>query len=687
MHQTHVTGLERDPASAPAPLGPDAWLNGSVRLVGWSVAATVLLALVPGTLTGFERSAVGVLVLELLLVGLVLWTNARGRSELATFVLAVNLPLFATALMVITGRGLRDPAALLLPASLVFCGLLLDRRSLVVVTSLTIGCALGVLVADGRGLLPPPPAPTSFLQDLVDSTLILAVTSIGVRQVAGRLRKNHEQLRVQEAALRGSEARYRSLVDLGVDAILVVGPDGHILEANRRAIEITGHAREDLIGRCVQSLFSEEVLRRLPFQVDLVRQGRVVTGERTLTRSDDTALPIEMNTKQMPDGSMQTILRDLSERHQAEAERASLEERLRQAQKMEAVGRLAGGVAHDFNNLLTAITGSVTLALRDPTLPAGPGRWLTEIDKAAWRATALTRQLLAFSRQQVIVPRVVDLRSIVEAATSMLTRVIGEDVRVEVELPDQPCPAMVDPAQMEQVLLNLAANARDAMPGGGRLLLEVGEAAGSVYFSVSDTGIGMAESVKARLFEPFFTTKTGGTGLGLAMVYGAVQQNGGRIEVESRPERGACFRLLFPRASGEPAAAPAAGEPDTPGGSETILLVEDEAAVREVTASELESLGYRVIRCDSAEQALRVAAGHSGGLDLLLTDVVMPGMNSRELRARMAAARPGLRVLFTSGYGEDVIARHGVLHDGTRLIEKPYSRRALAQAVRAALDA
>ncbi len=686
MSPHDVSTLDRNVPNGLAPFGPQTWLYDSVRLVGWAMAATVLLALVPGTVTGFERRAVSVLVLELLLVGLVLWTNGRGRSDLATFLLAVNLPLFAAALMVVTGRGLRDPAALMLPASLVFCGLLLDRRTLVVVTSLTIGCALAVLVADSHGLLPPPPAATSLLQDLVDASLILAVTSVGVRQVAGRLRRNHEQLRAQEAALRGSEARYRGLVELGVDAILAVAPDGHILEANRRAIEITGYAREELIGRRIRSLFSEEGLRRLPLREDLVRQGRIVRAERTLTRSDGSTLPIEMSTKQMPDGSLQTILRDVSERHQAEAERATLEERLRQAQKMEAIGRLAGGVAHDFNNLLTAITGSVTLALRDPNLPAGPGRWLAEIDRAAWRAATLTRQLLAFSRQQLIVPRVVDLRSIVEAATPMLTRVIGEDVSVQVRLPGQPCPAMVDPAQMEQVLLNLAANARDAMPGGGRLSLEVSEAAGSVCVSVGDTGVGMAESVQARLFEPFFTTKPGGTGLGLAMVYGAVQQNGGRIDVDSRPGRGSRFRLVFPRAEGEPATTPAAREPETLGGSETILLVEDEAAVREVTASELESLGYRVIRCEGGEQALSAAA-HSAGLDLLLTDVVMPGMDGRELCARMTAARPGLRVLFTSGYGEEVIARHGVLHDGARLIEKPYSRQALAAAVRAALDA
>jgi CheY-like chemotaxis protein len=366
---------------------------------------------------------------------------------------------------------------------------------------------------------------------------------------------------------------------------------------------------------------------------------------------------------------------------------------------MEAVGRLAGGVAHDFNNLLTAITGSLTLAMRDVGPDARAHRWLKETDKAAWRAASLTHQLLAFSRQQLIAPRVVDLRTLVSGAGSMLARMIGEDVELETRFDEEPCLVEVDPGQLEQVLLNLAANARDAMPDGGTLAIAVSRAAQAatpagrprvegpvVLLTVSDTGHGMSDEVRARIFEPFFTTKAagGGTGLGLAMAYGAVEQNGGFIEVVSTPGSGASFRIVLPMASGERIEAKAK-ETEAPRGTEKVLLVEDEPAVRNVTRAQLESLGYRVIACANAAEALQVVEALSEPVDLLLTDVVMPGMNGRELAARIAERQPGLRVLFTSGYGEEVIARHGVLETGVLLLQKPFALSRLASLVREAL--
>jgi CheY-like chemotaxis protein len=372
---------------------------------------------------------------------------------------------------------------------------------------------------------------------------------------------------------------------------------------------------------------------------------------------------------------------------------------------MEAIGRLAGGVAHDFNNLLTAITGSLTLAMRDVGEGSRARRWLVEVDAAAWRAAALTRQLLAFSRKQIIAPRVVDLREVVEGLRPMLARLIGEDVALHTTLPPEPCRAVVDQGQVEQVLLNLAANARDAMPFGGALALDVGATVVDETFahshpeartgphaviSVKDTGHGMTEEVRTRLFEPFFTTKPAGagTGLGLALVYGAVQQNRGWIEVDSAPGHGTTFRIFLPLVEGA-AAATGAPEVDVSSlrGSETILLVEDEKAVRDVMKEQLESLGYRVVASPDGASAVAAAQAHVGPIDLLVTDLVMPGMNGRELARRLESMRPGLRTLYTSGYGEDVVARHGVLEPGITFVEKPYELPVLARRLRETLDA
>ena len=690
------------PAAAPTDLD----VARSVDFVGRSIVVGLLLVLAREPILGLTSiHAASVLIgMGILVVGGALWLNRLGRTRLAAQILALTLPVLAAGLAIAAGRGFRDPAILMMPASLILCGVLLDRRTLAATTAVTVAATTGVLLADARGLLAGAGGQDTLVGDIMDSLVILGITSVGVGIVAGRLRRGIEQLRGQEAALRASELRYRGLVDLAVDAIVVTTPSEGITEANRRASELTGYTREEILGRPIESLFSPEERLRVPFQYESILRGETVVVERGLTRKDGRVVPVEMSSKRMPDGTNQTILRDVSERHRAEAQRLSLEARLRQAQKMEAVGRLAGGIAHDFNNLLTAITGSLTLALRDIPEASPPRRWLTEVDKSAWRAAALTRHLLAFSRQQVIEPKVLDLRAVVEATGSLVARTIGEDVRLRVRLPDEPCRVEVDHGQMEQIILNLVTNARDAMPDGGQLTLDVGWAmpdhlppAGRpdhggrrlAVLTVSDTGHGMEDDVRARIFEPFFTTKAAGsgTGLGLAMVYGSVEQNGGWIDVESIPGRGSTFRIFLPEARAESKAAAATAPEEALRGTETVLLVEDEQAVREVTAEQLESLGYRVLACASGLEALTVAAGHEGPLHLLLSDVVMPGMNGRQLATRLLEARNGLRVLYTSGYGEDVIARHGVLEEGVFLLEKPYSLLALARQVRRALAA
>jgi PAS domain S-box-containing protein len=694
-------GLQRLLIPRESPDPGDRWTARSVCFVACGAAVAIAASFANAALSG-DAMTLGpnaALGAELALLLGVLWLNRRGAPHAAARTLALSLPLVAAALMLTTGRGFRDVAVLILPASLILCGLLLDRVTLVVVTLLTVACAAVTLLAEAQGWLTGAAA-VAAAAEVVDASIILGMTSLGVGLVAGRLRESHERLRRQEAELRSSEARYRGLIDLAADAIVMSAAGAGIVEANHRASELTGQPRQELLGVPLERLLDADEHACAPFRYDLADQGRIVVSERVLRRADGSRVAVEMSSRRMPDGRYQTILRDVSERRRAEAERAALEARLRQSQKMEAVGRLAGGVAHDFNNLLTAITGSLALALRDVAPEARAHRWLKETDKAAWRAAALTHQLLAFSRQQPIAPRVLDLGAVVAGAGSMLARMIGEDVALSTRLADEPCLVEVDQGQIEQVLLNLVANARDAMPDGGVLTIEVSrsgagaQAAGGapsgpvVVLAVSDSGHGMSEEVRARIFEPFFTTKSAGsgTGLGLAMVYGAVEQNGGTIEVVSTPGRGTCFRILLPEARGQKAVLPAQ-LPDVPRGSESVLLVEDETAVREVTRAQLESLGYRVLSCANAAEALVVAAAHAERLDLLLTDVVMPGMNGRELAARLGERRPGLRVLFTSGYGEEVISRHGVLEPGVLLLEKPYAVPKLATLVRKALEA
>jgi two-component system, cell cycle sensor histidine kinase and response regulator CckA len=692
--QASRTALSRFLALQRIPLeAGERWISRSVCLVSLGIGSGLLMSLLHHVVAGIaNRTYLSVVLGELVVLAIVLALNARGAPKSAARILALSLPLLAGTFMILSRQGFRDVAVLMLPASLILSGLLLDRAGLVASTLLTLACSTLVLLAEGRGVLAST-HPRDVNSDIADASVILAVTGLGVGLVAGRLRASHARLRSQEAELRASEALYRGLVDLAADAIVLSTAATGIVEANRRASELSGYTRDELVSTSLEALFAREELERVPFRHDLADQGQIVVLERLLLRKDRTTVPVEMSSRRMPDGSYQTILRDVSERQKAEAERAVLEARLRQSQKMEAVGRLAGGVAHDFNNLLTAITGSLALALRDVATDSRAHRWLRETDKAAWRAATLTHQLLAFSRQQVIAPRVVDLRAVVQGAGSMLARMIGEDVTLRIRVSDEPCMVEIDQGQIEQVLLNLAANARDAMPDGGTLAIEVHRGKSRltasprrIVLSVTDTGLGMSEDVQARIFEPFFTTKAAGsgTGLGLAMVYGAVEQNGGSIEVASAPGRGSTFRIRLPEARNAKATQ-RQPEPELPLGSETVLLVEDEAAVRDVTREQLESLGYRVIACADAAEALAASARHREPLHLLLTDVVMPGMNGRELAARLRLTRPGLRVLFASGYGEDVIARHGVLEPGVLLLQKPYALPRLAGLVRTAL--
>jgi PAS domain S-box-containing protein len=519
------------------------------------------------------------------------------------------------------------------------------------------------------------------------------VRTVGAVQDVTEQREADEALRL-----------FRRAADLATDAIYWLDSDGALVYVNEAACRSLGYTREELLRLTVwdvDPVHSREDWERSWRNIEERRDPNAAPLRTMHRRKDGTLFPVEVQAQQLEltEGAIKVAyVREITERDRLEAQ-------LRQAQKMESVGRLAGGVAHDFNNLLTAISGNVELALLD-LRPADPlYELLVEVHRAADSAANLTRQLLAFSRKQVIDPRIVNLNGIVDELQKMLKRLMREDVDVHVRLDPVLWQTRVDRGQLEQVLVNLAVNARDAMPNGGTLTLETGNATLDeeytrtrsyvvpgeyVMLAVTDNGTGMDEEAKAHLFEPFFTTKEHGkgTGLGLAMVYGAVKQNRGSIEVESEPGKGTTFRIYLPRVVAGPDPLPVPSPTmRLPTGTETILLVEDEEKVRAVAVGLLRRLGYTVLAASSASEALSSVRDLTGPLHLLVTDVVLPGMNGRILAQQVEALRPGTRVLYTSGYSEDVVIHHGVLDPGIEFVPKPYSIDLLARRVREVLEA
>ncbi len=514
--------------------------------------------------------------------------------------------------------------------------------------------------------------------------------------------------------MRRSEEKYRTLFERSLDGIYRCTLNGTLLDANPSLVEMLGYAgRDDLVGLPQPKL--------LPVGGELAGPagpaGPAKSGDRgetftaALTRKDGQPVWVEVNTQPIHRQSGEVvyyegIVRNINDRKRAEEALKSSEDRLRQSQKMEAVGRLAGGVAHDFNNLLTAINGFSDLLLMSFPKEEPRRAHMEEIRKAGARAAALTSQLLSFSRKQVLAPRTLDMNEVITGMETMLRRLIGENIEFRTSLEANLTKVVADPNQMEQVILNLVLNARDAMTEGGELIvtttnqhLDESHAQGPLevpagnyaVIVVRDTGMGMDEETKSRLFEPFFTTKPKdkGTGLGLSTVYGAVRQSNGAITVKSEPGHGSEFTLYLPAANGvvRPERRPRVKPANSSGGTETVLLAEDEDAVRSLVRDVLEVGGYKVLEADSGEKALAVAARETGTIHLLLTDVVMGGMNGRELAERLRPVRPGLKVLFMSGYTEDAILRHGVLTAHTAFIPKPFSPAGITAKVREVLDA
>jgi PAS domain S-box-containing protein len=522
--------------------------------------------------------------------------------------------------------------------------------------------------------------------------------------VQGFLLDITERKRTDEALLQ-QRAFLRQVVDASPSFIFAKDRQGRFTLANQAVAEAYGTTVETLLGKTDADFNPQaeqvEAFRRDDLEVLDSGRERVIPEEVITDASGQrrwlyTVKRPLVGRKGVADQVL-GVSTDITERKRAE-------DQLRQSQKMEAVGQLAGGVAHDFNNLLGVITGYAGLLLKDIGPEHTGARRLEQIHKAADRAAALTRQLLAFSRKQVLQPRVLDLNAVVSDVEKMLGRLIGEDIQIITVLKAEGR-VKADPGQIEQVVMNLAVNARDAMPRGGKLVLETDDVeldenylpthpgarpGPHVLLAVSDTGHGIDAETLTRIFEPFFTTKDQGkgTGLGLSTVYGIVKQSGGYIMVYSEPGRGSTFKVYLPRVEEEAEAVVAAVVPPEPSerASETILLVEDEKSLREMVREILEEGGYTVLEGGSPEEALAAARSHAGPIHLMLTDVVMPRMGGRDLAAELAALRPDMRVLYMSGYTDNAIVHHGVLDAGTHFLQKPFTTDALFRKVRAVLD-
>ncbi|VTR91318.1 multi-sensor hybrid histidine kinase : Multi-sensor hybrid histidine kinase OS=Koribacter versatilis (strain Ellin345) GN=Acid345_3014 PE=4 SV=1: PAS_9: HisKA: HATPase_c: Response_reg [Gemmata massiliana] len=524
-------------------------------------------------------------------------------------------------------------------------------------------------------------------------TALVVWTGLTVHALDLRLRDAEEEARQRAEVL-------RAVMGSVPDAVITMDDRGIIRSANPAADRTFGYPEGELVGHPMRELVAEPLNTELAEAPSAAKRptngiGREVQGRRR----DGATFPAELSVAAFQLGGaahFTVVVRDTTGRKK-------LEEQFRQAQKMEAVGRLAGGVAHDFNNLLTIINGYCEVLLAARTYTNADRTAAEAIRDAGDRAAALTRQLLTFSRKAITEPQVLDLNEVVTRSVKLLDRLIGADVVLSTAPAQDLAPVRADPSQIEQVVMNLAVNARDAMPKGGRLTIETRNvrldegdeetypdlAPGRyVQLAVSDTGEGMTEEVKARMFEPFFTTKAPGrgTGLGLAMVYGVVQTHGGYVDVYSELGVGTTFKILLPATTEtEPRSRPDDRVP-VKRGTETVLIAEDEDGVRRLARLTLESQGYRVLEAANGAEAIAVAAAHAGPIHMLVTDVVMPGTNGRKAAEAIRAQRQNLKVLFMSGYTDDAVVRHGIVEATDAFLQKPFTPQSLAHKVRAVLD-
>ena len=513
---------------------------------------------------------------------------------------------------------------------------------------------------------------------------------------------------ISEEALRESEKRYRLLFDANPYPMLIFDLNTlKFLAVNDAAVHQYGYSENEFLKMIVKDLWPAVGVDTTTKKLSDLKEGLNSPGLLRHVKKDGTIIDVEVITHQIKFTGVNATLSlalDVTDRRKTEEALSRSEEQLRQSQKMDAIGQLASGVAHDFNNLLTAIMGYSDLLLQDQSLDGRIRDGLQEISKASHRAESLTRQLLAFSRHQALKPKVLDLNVVVADMKKMFHRLIGENINLKSNMAAEIASVKADPGQIEQVILNLVVNARDAMPTGGELCIETAnvvldkanpqqhpgiKSGAYVVLTVTDNGIGMNADIQSHIFEPFYTTKVkgAGTGLGLATVYGIVKQSGGSIQVHSEEGVGTTFKIYLPQVEAEdqpPVIEPSTGSSRT--GTEIILLVEDEEIVRNLTSQVLSEKGYQVLEADHAEQALKLSAQFDSAIDLILTDMIMPGMNGKELAKTVCSQRPGIKVLFMSGYTDDPLLELDVSGAGASFIQKPFTADALLQKVRAILD-
>jgi two-component system, cell cycle sensor histidine kinase and response regulator CckA len=532
---------------------------------------------------------------------------------------------------------------------------------------------------------------------------IMKASDLRSRRSDGHARNITRQSRSEEA-IKDSEVRYRRLFEAAQDGILILDANtGLITDVNPFLMELLDYSREEFIGKALWEIgpFKDVAASKTAFR-ELQSQKYVRYENLPLATRAGRSINVEfvsnvyrVNNKKV----IQCNIRDITRRKQDEL----TEQQLRQAQKMEAVGQLAGGVTHDFNNLLGVILGYCELLESRADLAAESRKMIEQIRNAGISAKDLTRHLLAFSRRQVLQPVFLDLNAIVKHTGTMLGRLLGDHVTLSNVLCHDLGTIKADPSQIEQVLMNLAVNARDAMPEGGKITLRTANVkidqaysrqhpylkpGPYVMLSVADTGVGMDAETRSRIFEPFFSTKVAGkgTGLGLSTVFGIIKQSAGAINVYSEPGYGTKFKIYFPRFESAPVAIQPDDAAPLSGGSETLLLVDDAAPLRGLTRLLLEGCGYTVLDSGDPADAIEISARHNGPLPLLITDVVMPGFSGPILAERLRVLRPGMKVLYTSGYADEEVAQHGLIGTHRAFLEKPFGRDALIRKVREVLD-